>query len=175
MLEKNESNYIERSVESYDFDHKKYQEAFPDSKEQDSPEKVEIHDPFCKVIDSYTSKVSRSLVDYEEGFEDLNPSHARNRGLKRKADVKERLGSKSEVKDRLGTKSEVKDRLGAKPELMDGLGSKIKDRLGKEKIESQPLGELNVSVDMDETELTQKIAEYLHEAKVEIIGNGCSR
>ena len=139
MLEKTEFNYVERNVESYDFS-RKHLDTRPNFEDRDSPEKVESNDPFDKVIDSYTSKVSRSLVDYEDGFEDLNPDQPRKRGVKRKAAVKERLGQR--MKDRLGVK-----------------------------VDTPQLGELEVSVEMEDSELSQKIAQYLHEPKTEIIGN----
>ena len=149
VQEKTEFNYVERNVESYDFS-KKYEDNRPNFEEEESPEKVESNDPFDKVLDSYTSKISRSLVDYEEGFEDLNPDKPRKRGVKRKADVRDRLGPK--VKERLGTKKEP-----------------------------PTLGESNLSEEMEEAEMSRKIAEYLHEPKVEIIGttyivftSGCS-
>ena len=170
MVEKDDLNYIERNVESYHRDIKKYRENVPDLDEKDATEIVESNDPFDKVVDSYTSKISRSLVDYEEGFEELNPGQSSRRGVKRKADIKERLGTKTGLKDRLGSKSQVKDRLGTGK---DRLGSKFQDRLGKEKMEIPSLGEIDFSADLEEAELTKKIAEYLHEAKVEIIGK-CS-
>ena len=170
MVEKDDLNFIERNVESYHRDVKKYNKNVPDLDEQEETEKakVESNDPFSKVMDSYTSKISRSLVDYEEGFEDLNPGQSSRRGVKRKADVKERLGAKSDMKDRLGSRSGVKDRLGTGK---DRSRSRFENRLGKEKVENQPLGEIDFNVEMEDAELSKKIAEYLHEAKVEIIGN----
>ena len=169
MEEKDDLNFVERNVESYHRNVKKYQENVPDLDETEVAEKakVESNDPFSKVMDSYTSKISRSIVDYEEGLEDLNPGgQTSQRGVKRKADVKERLGAKSDMQDSQSSSSGVKNRLGTGKNR----SSRFNNRLGKEKMESQPLGEIDFSVDMEEAELSKKIAEYLHEAKVEIIG-----
>ena len=137
--EKTEDNYVERNVESYDFS-KRYEDSRPKHEEKDSPEKVESNDPFDKVLDSYTSKISRSIVDYEEGYEDLHPDKPKQRGQKRKADIRERLGPT------------------------------IKKRLGERKEETFTLGEITLSEDTEESELVKKIADFLHEPKVEIIG-----
>lgn len=145
-----EASYNERNVESYDFT-KKFGDTRPELDDSELVKPDDKHDQFESVLSaSLGTSCSRSIVNYEDTLDkskERNDSgrNTRRQNRKRKADFSNDRQQRSDVHDRLGAK----------------------------KLTTTQLGEIHVSIDMENSELSQKIAEFLHEAKVELVGKFC--
>lgn len=143
-----ELSYNERNVESYDFT-KRFIDTRPELEDSDLPKPEVKHDPFEMVVSQAKASGSsraRQIIDYEDAVakpkERYDRSHDSQRmSRKRKSD------NSNDRQQRSG----------------------IHDRLGVKKVTTTQLGDINISVDMESAELSKKIAEFLHEPKVEII------
>lgn len=142
-----EASYNERNVESYDFT-KRFGDNRPELGESDLVKPGDKHDPFESVLrTSSGSSHSRSIVNYEDT---LDKSKERN-------DFDRNMGRKNR-KRKADCSSDRQQRSG------------VHDRLGAKKRTTTQLGDIHVSIDMENSELSKKIAEFLHEAKVELVG-----
>ncbi|KAH3831121.1 hypothetical protein DPMN_104383, partial [Dreissena polymorpha] len=135
-----EVDYSARDVESYDFT-KKYEDNRPDLDDDD----IEAAKASTDALKSfpYVPHVTsgRAIIDYEDTV--LQTASGDRRGKKRKADSQS---------DRFERKT-----------------GGVHDRLGVKKVTTMKLGEINLSEDMEGKELAQKIADFIHEPKVELI------
>lgn len=144
-----ELSYNERNVESYDFT-KRYIDTRPELEDSDLPKPEVKHDPFEKVVSraqASGSSRARQIIDYEDALAKPKEHYDRSQEVQRMS-RKRKSDNSSDRQQRSG----------------------IHDRLGVKKVTTTQLGDINISVDMESEELSKKIADFLHEPKVEIIG-----
>ncbi|XP_045216919.2 phosphorylated adapter RNA export protein-like isoform X2 [Mercenaria mercenaria] len=141
--------YNERNVESYDFT-KKYQDKrrgwdLDDSEAHSADNKTEILE--SRMITESRPVASRSIIGYEDTLDKSKDSRDLRHNLRRPNNRKRKADSGNDRQQRSG----------------------VHDRLGVKKVTTTRLGEIDMSVDMEDSELIKKIAEFLHEPKVELI------
>jgi len=138
-------DFVTRDVESYNFTNK-YLDTRPDLSDQDEAEDGEIKDTpdILKATKAPSSgNAVRSIIGYDDTLDSkkqVNKRQDQKCGRKRKAE-------------------EQRPRSGG-----------IFDRLGAKKMTTTHLGDVNLNDDMEPAEIVKKIAEFLHEPKVELIG-----
>lgn len=141
-----ELSFNERNVESYDFT-KKYEDKRLNWDEPESPDdKNELLKP--SINPRLSAPVpGRSIIGYDDTIDKSRESWNLNRKLNRQSRKRKTDGSNDREQR-----------------------SSIHDRLGAKKLTTTRLGDIEMTVDMETSELTSKIADFLHEPKVEIIG-----
>jgi len=132
----------DRDVESYDFT-KSYEDSrpYPDEQGSDEEQNDDIADAISKPLPIASSSI-RPIIDYNDTV--YGSKSSQPRGRKRKAE------SQSEHFER---------KTGG-----------IHGRLGVKKLQTTKLGDITLTEEMDAETVTKEIAEFLHEAKVELIG-----
>lgn len=144
-----ELSYNERSVESYDFT-KKYQEKRHgwDMTDSGVPSLDNNTDNFNFGVNSMSSDVrGRTIIGYEDTLDKSRDQR----------DLRHNIGKSNKRKRKADNGNDRHQH------------SRIHDRLGIKKVTTTKLGEIDVSVDMESELLIAKIAEFLHEPKVELI------
>lgn len=139
-----ELSFNERNVESYDFT-KKYNDRRQSWDEMENPDGRNVMIETVHNIMSVPAQ-GRAIIDYEDTLQKTRDSRDRCGNFSRK-NRKRRADNSNEREQR----------------------SSIHDRIGVKKLATTRLGEIDMSVDMETSELTKKIAEFLHEPKEELI------
>ena len=145
-----ELTYNERNVESYNFT-KRYQDIRHgwDAVDSETPRFDSYKDDFSSRNNSVSRSVGgRSIIDYDDTLD-----KTRDRG-----DLRHHIG-KSKSRKRKADNGNDRHQ-----------PSSVHDRLGVKKVTTMPLGEIDLSLDMENDALSAKIAEVLHEPKKELIG-----